>query len=141
MKLCTLCSPESENVIFKNDLFRVILVDDKFYPGFIRLILNQHVKEMSDLSSKESSSIFTALITLEKQLRLVFNPDKINLASLGNIVPHLHWHIIPRYVNDRHFPNPIWGNIVHKDYIPAKHLFELQDSLLISLNQQLNNLI
>jgi diadenosine tetraphosphate (Ap4A) HIT family hydrolase len=36
-------------------------------------------------------------------------PDKINLASLGNVVPHLHWHVIPRFVDDPHFPNPVWG--------------------------------
>jgi diadenosine tetraphosphate (Ap4A) HIT family hydrolase len=36
-------------------------------------------------------------------------PKKINLASLGNMVPHLHWHIIPRYTDDAHFPAPVWA--------------------------------
>jgi len=45
----------------------------------------------------------------EAALRRVTQPDKINLASFGNMVPHLHWHVIPRYAGDRHFPNSIWG--------------------------------
>ena len=135
--MCTLCSPESENVIFKNDLFRVILVDDKFYPGFIRLILNQHIKEMSDLAPNQANSIFTALMIIERQVRLIFNPDKINLASLGNVVPHVHWHIIPRYVNDRHYPKPIWGPDTNLDYNPAPELFILQDKLVTALQQEL----
>jgi diadenosine tetraphosphate (Ap4A) HIT family hydrolase len=39
----------------------------------------------------------------------VLHPDKINLASFGNVVPHLHWHVIPRFEDDAHFPAPIWG--------------------------------
>ena len=46
---------------------------------------------------------------LEAGLRELLQPDKINLASLGNAVPHLHWHVIPRFRGDPHFPSPIWG--------------------------------
>jgi diadenosine tetraphosphate (Ap4A) HIT family hydrolase len=45
----------------------------------------------------------------EAALREVMAPDKINLASLGNVVPHLHWHVIPRFADDPHFPNPVWS--------------------------------
>ena len=50
-----------------------------------------------------------AVFTVEVAVRKVFQPEKVNLASLGNVVPHLHWHVIPRFADDRHFPNPIWG--------------------------------
>jgi diadenosine tetraphosphate (Ap4A) HIT family hydrolase len=46
---------------------------------------------------------------VEQVLREVMQPDKINLASLGNMTPHLHWHVIPRFKSDKHFPQPIWG--------------------------------
>ena len=46
---------------------------------------------------------------LEAGLRDWLRPHKVNLASLGNLVPHLHWHVIPRFRDDPHFPNPIWG--------------------------------
>jgi diadenosine tetraphosphate (Ap4A) HIT family hydrolase len=46
---------------------------------------------------------------VEKTLRTLLNPIKVNIASFGNVVPHLHWHIIPRFEGDPHYPNPIWG--------------------------------
>ena len=42
-------------------------------------------------------------------MRQVLNPTKINLASLGNMTPHLHWHVIPRFADDVNFPNPVWA--------------------------------
>ena len=46
---------------------------------------------------------------VEQAIRAVLQPDKINLACLGNMTPHLHWHVIPRFVEDAHFPQPVWG--------------------------------
>jgi diadenosine tetraphosphate (Ap4A) HIT family hydrolase len=51
------------------------------------------------------------VFVVESAVRQKLQPDKINLASLGNLVPHLHWHVIPRWRGDRHFPNPIWGEM------------------------------
>ena len=56
----------------------------------------------------------TVVFIVEQAIRELFKPDKINLASFGNMVPHVHWHIIPRWQDDRHFPEPIWGK-VHND--------------------------
>jgi diadenosine tetraphosphate (Ap4A) HIT family hydrolase len=50
-----------------------------------------------------------AVLATERALRKALQPDKINLASLGNLVPHLHWHVIPRWRDDSHFPAPIWA--------------------------------
>ena len=49
------------------------------------------------------------VLATERALRMIVEPDKINLASLGNLVPHLHWHVIPRWRDDSHFPAPIWA--------------------------------
>jgi diadenosine tetraphosphate (Ap4A) HIT family hydrolase len=49
------------------------------------------------------------VFAVEDALRALISPHKINLASLGNVVPHLHWHVIPRFESDSHFPNPVWG--------------------------------
>lgn len=51
-----------------------------------------------------------AVYETESVLRDLMQPDKINLACLGNVVPHVHWHVIPRWKNDSHFPDPIWAN-------------------------------
>jgi diadenosine tetraphosphate (Ap4A) HIT family hydrolase len=50
-----------------------------------------------------------AVWKVEQVIRDIMQPEKINLASFGNMVPHLHWHIIPRYIDDAHFPNPVWA--------------------------------
>jgi diadenosine tetraphosphate (Ap4A) HIT family hydrolase len=67
------------------------------------------VKEMTDLPAADQQALIRVIFTAEATLREVMVPDKINLASLGNVVPHLHWHVIPRYADDPHFPNPVWG--------------------------------
>jgi diadenosine tetraphosphate (Ap4A) HIT family hydrolase len=87
----------------------VVLVDDASYPGFCRVIWNDHVKEMTDLPVADRSTLMAAVCKVESAVRAVMQPEKINLASLGNMTPHLHWHVIPRYVDDAHFPGPVWA--------------------------------
>ena len=64
---------------------------------------------MSDLTSRERRHLYEVVHAVESALRRLVQPDKINLASLGNVVPHLHWHVIPRWRDDSHFPAPIWA--------------------------------
>ena len=111
VKACELCAP-LPGVIWRNDQFSVILVDDANYPGFCRVIWNAHAKEMSDLTAAERTALMDAVNQVELAQRDVLSPDKINLASLGNVVPHLHWHVIPRFTDDAHFPNPVWAQAV-----------------------------
>ena len=108
-KDCPLCFPEQEKVLWQDASCRVIRLDDPDYPGYCRLIWNTHVAEMSDLCAADQRHCFNLLMAVEVALRECFAPDKINLASFGNVVPHLHWHIIPRHLDDLHFPQPIWG--------------------------------
>jgi diadenosine tetraphosphate (Ap4A) HIT family hydrolase len=105
---CELCEALPEP-IWSNADYAVILVDDGAYPGFVRVIWRDHMREMSDLSESQRLTIHAAVHQVELALRAVMAPDKINLASLGNVVPHLHWHIIARYHDDATFPAPIWA--------------------------------
>lgn len=106
---CELCITADEPVLWQGQNCRVILVDDADYPGFCRVIWNEHIKEMTDLPSHMRTELMSTVFAVESAVREVMQPQKINLASLGNITPHLHWHIIPRYKDDKHFPNPIWS--------------------------------
>jgi diadenosine tetraphosphate (Ap4A) HIT family hydrolase len=108
---CELCAPQPDPV-WRNAQFSVILVDDASYPGFCRVIWHDHVKEMSDLTAADRLAIMDAVNHVELAQRDVLAPEKINLASLGNVVPHLHWHVIPRFVDDAHFPSPVWAQAV-----------------------------
>ena len=105
---CELCELTAD-AVYRDERLAVILVDDPAYPGFCRVIWHAHVKEMSDLAPADRLALNDALWQVEVALRAVMAPDKVNVASLGNMVPHLHWHVIARYADDAHFPNPIWG--------------------------------
>lgn len=109
-QVCELCEVDGGELIVKTAQLRVVLIDDANYPGFCRVIWNTHVKEMTDLAISDRSSLMQAVCKVEQAVRDVMQPHKINLASLGNMVPHLHWHVIPRYLDDAHFPNPIWAS-------------------------------
>jgi len=109
MNSCPLCHPENETVLWQDDRCRVILVDDADYPGFCRVIWGGHVREMTDLTEPERAHLMAVVFATEEILREMLQPAKINLASLGNQVPHLHWHVIPRFTDDAHFPDPVWA--------------------------------
>lgn len=106
---CPLCQEDGGVLVLRNDLLRVVLVDDAEYPGFCRVILNPHVREMTDLDPARIARVMGAVFAVEDAQRAVLAPLKINLASFGNLVPHLHWHVIPRFGDDPHFPQPVWG--------------------------------
>jgi diadenosine tetraphosphate (Ap4A) HIT family hydrolase len=106
---CALCTPGAEDVLWRDARCRVILVGDADHPGFCRVVWNAHVREMTDLAPAEREHFMLVVYRVERALRELLSPDKINLASLGNQVPHLHWHVIPRFADDAHFPDPVWG--------------------------------
>jgi diadenosine tetraphosphate (Ap4A) HIT family hydrolase len=106
---CLLCDEPGGKLLWQDDFCRVVRADEPDHPGFLRVILNAHVKEMTDLQAADQQALMRVVFAAETALREVMAPDKINLASLGNVVPHLHWHVIPRFRDDPHFPNPVWG--------------------------------
>lgn len=105
---CELCELAA-TPLWQGEKFSVILVDDASYPGFCRVIWHDHVREMSDLAPDDRLLVNEAVYQVEQAVIEVMQPHKVNLASLGNVVPHLHWHIIPRYQDDAHFPAPVWA--------------------------------
>jgi len=108
-RTCELCTSTGGELLWQNALCRIVSIGDPDYPGFCRVILNRHAAEMSDLPADEQQALMHIVFTVEAVVRDVVQPDKINLASLGNMVPHVHWHVIPRWREDRCFPNPIWA--------------------------------
>ena len=106
---CELCDATGGPLLWQDARCRVIGVDEPGYPGFCRVIWNAHVKEMSDLDAADRAHCMAVVFGVEQALRALMHPDKINVASLGNMVAHVHWHVIPRFADDPHFPQPIWG--------------------------------
>jgi diadenosine tetraphosphate (Ap4A) HIT family hydrolase len=106
---CPLCLGSDGELLWRNDLCHAVLINEASYPGFCRVITNRHVREMTDLPESDRMRLFEVVMAVEEAIRHILSPDKVNLASLGNVVPHLHWHVIPRYLDDPHFPAPIWA--------------------------------
>lgn len=107
---CPLCDAAGGVVLWSNASLRVISVDDAHYPGFTRVVWQAHVAEMTDLSPTDRDVMMRAVYCVEQAQRTHLAIDKINLAAFGNMVPHLHWHVIPRWKNDRHFPDAYWAS-------------------------------
>jgi diadenosine tetraphosphate (Ap4A) HIT family hydrolase len=106
---CELCAGPGGQLIHDDGRLRVVAVDEPDSPGFVRVIWNAHVREMTDLSPAERAHLMQAVFAVERAQREVMHPHKVNVASLGNMTPHLHWHVIPRFEDDAHFPAPIWA--------------------------------
>ncbi|MDA8383823.1 MAG: HIT family protein, partial [Betaproteobacteria bacterium] len=96
---CPLCAATGESLLWSGRRARVVWVDDAAHPGYCRVVWTAHVKEMTDLTASEQAHLMALVFAVESAVRAAFQPDKINLASLGNLVPHLHWHVIPRYAD------------------------------------------
>lgn len=109
MTECALCGPTQDDLLWQDDFCRVVLLHDKDYPAYCRVELLAHIKEMTDLPPPDRARTMKIVFAVETALREVIRPDKINLASLGNKTPHMHWHVLPRFESDRHFPNSHWG--------------------------------
>ena len=106
---CVLCQEVGGRLLWENDLVRIINADDANYPAFTRVIYQSHICEMSDLSPQQRQELMDYVWLIEEVQREVLEPTKINLAQFGTMVPHVHWHIIPRFKNDPHYPDAIWS--------------------------------
>lgn len=106
---CPLCQNDGGLLVFRNEALRIIQASEAGFPAFYRVIWNRHVAELSDLSALERETCMDAVVAVEQVLRSELQPDKINLAALGNLVPHLHWHVVARFAGDSHFPAPVWS--------------------------------
>ena len=106
---CPLCRESGGQLVWRGQRLRVIRAEEAGFPAFYRVVWNAHVAEFSDLSSADRQHCMEAVAVVEQALRDHLAPTKINLAALGNMVPHLHWHVIARFDWDSHFPAPVWA--------------------------------
>ena len=106
---CPLCQQDGGALVWRGEKLRVIRADEAGFPAFYRVVWNEHVAEFSDLNAAERAHCMEVVVQVEQALRQHLQPTKINLATLGNMVAHLHWHVIARFDWDSHFPAPVWA--------------------------------
>jgi diadenosine tetraphosphate (Ap4A) HIT family hydrolase len=106
---CPLCEGDGGELVWRDARARVILVEHDRFPGFCRVVWHAHVAEQTDLGEADQAWLMRLVAAVERAVRATMAPHKVNLAAFGNMVPHLHWHIIPRYRWDTHFPEAVWA--------------------------------
>ena len=106
---CVLCTTPGGALVWQGARLRVIRADEAGFPAFYRVVWTDHVAEFSDLSQQDRGLCMEVVAAVERVLRAQLQPTKINLAALGNMVAHLHWHVVARFAWDSHFPAPVWA--------------------------------
>ena len=106
---CPLCAEDGGALVWRGERLRVIRAQEVGFPAFYRVVWNSHVAEFSDLAGADRVRCMEAVTLVEQALRQHLAPTKVNIAALGNMVPHLHWHVIARFDWDSHFPAPVWA--------------------------------
>lgn len=76
---------------------------------WLKIFTAEPKKEMTDCSEEVQTALWKASLAIEKAMREYYNPEKINIASFGNYLPHVHVHVMARFKEDSHFPEPMWG--------------------------------
>lgn len=89
-------------------LSRVLLKNNADYPWLILVPRQENIEEIEQLSKSLRQVLIEEISELSSIVRQYFKPDKLNIGSLGNIVPQLHIHIIARFKNDNLWPHGIW---------------------------------
>lgn len=119
---CPLCAADGGALVWRGARLRVIHASEEAargFPAFYRVVWNDHVAELSDLDEAARAQCMQAVVVVEQALREYLQPAKINLATLGNMVPHLHWHVLARFAWDSHFPAPVWA-AAQRERVPAQ---------------------
>lgn len=113
--MCPLCdrvrlteSKQYPYLIKEFDHSYLYLGEHQFYQGYCVLVSKEHYREMSDIPSPIREELFSEMMRTSDGLIKTFQPKKMNMASYGNMVEHLHWHFFPRYADDPEFTNPPW---------------------------------
>lgn len=106
---CPLCEGAGGRLVLQTTRWRIIHAQEAGFPAFYRVVWNGHVREFSDLPPPDRAECIDAVVAVEQALRRHLAPAKVNVATLGNVVPHLHWHVIARFEWDSHFPAPVWA--------------------------------
>ena len=107
----------------------LILNRDQFFPGYTLLFTKQHATELFHLDRAVRTGIMEEVSHVAEALFDVFGPDKINYELLGNMVPHIHWHLVPRFSSERLWPRPIWAE-AHSELLLAPEAYRERIGLI-----------
>lgn len=109
--------------IYDFPLSQLRLIPDGDNTWFLLIPMREGKEDWSDLSQDEQHQLTDEIDLVCKEIQKHKDPDKLNVASLGNMVPQLHIHVIARYKDDRAWPGPIWGSVANNEFDNKEVLF------------------
>jgi diadenosine tetraphosphate (Ap4A) HIT family hydrolase len=121
-----------DNIIYQNNLICVEI--EEFEIPWLKIFTQEPIKEFSQCSQKLQLEILRVINIIEKEMLEYFEPDKINISSFGNYVPHVHFHIQARYKNDSYFPEPTWGKKQRESKLNLKSIDIFYEKIILKLN-------
>ena len=95
------------SILYENENIRIETEESEI--PWLKIFTKTAYKEMSEVPAEIKFEIYDLLDSIEKEMLAYYTPSKINIASFGNYVPHVHWHIMARFEEDSFFPEPMWG--------------------------------
>lgn len=112
------------------------LGEHQYYKGYCVLVSKKHYREMTDMPESERNALFQEMMKSHQIIEKVFQPKKMNMCSLGNVVDHIHWHFFPRYADDANFKNPPWLQMQNFDSAKVSH--EERDKIIEKIKSFFN---
>jgi diadenosine tetraphosphate (Ap4A) HIT family hydrolase len=112
MNSCSMCGKWQDDAdlrVAELDHCYVLLNRDQFFPGYCFVFTKEHVTELFHLERPLRAAVMEEVTAVAAALYKAFLPAKINYELLGNMVPHMHWHLVPRFATDPLWPRPIWS--------------------------------
>ena len=95
------------SILYENKTIKIEIEESEI--PWLKIFTQTAYKEMSEVPAEIKFEIFDLLDVIEKEMLAYYKPKKINIASFGNYMPHVHWHIMARFEKDSYFPEPMWG--------------------------------
>ena len=107
-KICVGAWPRADHFLGDCGLSKAYVFEDQFFAGWTVLVLKEHVSELFELSRDVRGMLMEEVNHVAQTLAQVFDAKKMNYELLGNQVPHIHWHLIPRLQADPDPLKPVW---------------------------------
>ena len=127
MNHCLMCNKwrdEPELRVAELERTWVLLNRDQFFPGYCFVVAKEHVTELFHLDPVTRGTVMEEVNAVAAAVAGAFNPDKVNYELLGNMVPHMHWHVVPRFRSDPLWPRPIWSEVHEEVLLTAEEYAE-----------------
>ena len=132
--MCQRWQDEPELRVIELDQCYVQLNRDQFFRGYTFVFTRKHVTELFHLDQQVRQNVIEEVNLVAAALSQVYQPTKMNYELLGNMVPHMHWHLVPRFTDDPLWPRPIWSEPhPEKQLSPADYRTEI-DRICQALN-------